>query len=123
MGIYETMLFPMLFYSLCIDRKLKDDYPCITSSLLFGILLGTFLIPVIINTYSGILDQNFIVLDIVTFILSVILAFTAVYRLSVLCRQAFPANFMKLFVLLVAVCFFMFTYRPPDIGIFAVPNE
>ena len=61
----KLCFFPMLLYSCFMNRKLKDDYPCVTSSLLFGVLLGTFLIPIIFYTYSGILGQNYIFFDIV----------------------------------------------------------
>ena len=66
---YEKMLICSLF----LNWQLKKEYPCITCALHFGILLGTFLIPVIFYTYSGILGTNLTVLDISTFIISVIL--------------------------------------------------
>ena len=43
----KLCFFPMLVYALFMNKQLKDDYPCVTSALLFGMLLGTFLIPII----------------------------------------------------------------------------
>ncbi|MBO5209473.1 MAG: hypothetical protein J6B68_09040 [Lachnospiraceae bacterium] len=118
----KLLFFPMLCYSLYMNSKLKDDYPCITSSLLFGILLGTFLVPVLFYTYSGILGKNFTVLDIATFVISVILAFWAVYKLTLSCKLTSYESLLKLLVLIVVACFLIFTYRPLAIGIFEVPS-
>ena len=84
----KLVFFPMLLFSLFANSKLKSIYPCITSSLLFGILIGTFLIPIFFYTYTGILGYNVFILDLTTFILAVICAFFSVYRLttSVGCR-------------------------------------
>lgn len=122
MGAYETMLFPILLYSLYMNQKLKYTYPCITSSLLFGALLGTFLIPVLFYTYSGILGRNITFFDISTFIVSVLLAFSAVYKLTLSCKLASCTNLLKSLVLILAACFFAFTYSPLELGIFNVPT-
>lgn len=114
----KLCFFPMLIYSLFMNKKLKDDYPCVTSALLFGILFGTFLIPVLFYTYSGILGHNYLPLDIATFILSILLAFTTVYKCSLSCRLVSYMTLLFLSVFIIAVCFFVFTYLPPDIGIF-----
>ena len=81
MGAYEAMLFPHAALFAVYEQKLKYNYPCVTSSLLLGVLLGTFLIPVLFYTYSGILGRNITFLDISTFIVSIVLAFRAVYKL------------------------------------------
>lgn len=117
----KLCFFPMLLYSIFMNKRIKKDYPCVTSSLLFGILLGTFLIPTIFYTYSGILGRNCLPLDIATFILSVLIAFTAVYRLSLTCKLHACAQWLTLSVFITAVCFLLFTYLPPPIGIFIAP--
>ena len=61
----KLVFFPMLLYSLFMNHKLKDRYPCIRCTLMSGIITGTFLIPVIFYTYSGILGRNYMFLDIV----------------------------------------------------------
>lgn len=119
----KLYFFPMLVYSLFMNKKLKDDYPCVTSALLFGILLGTFLIPILFYTYSGILGYNCLPLDISTFVLSILLAFTAVYRLSLSCKIVSHTLLLKLLVFVTALCFFAFTYSPPDIGLFIAPAQ
>lgn len=118
----KLCFFPMLLYSCFMNRKLKGDYPCVTSSLLFGVLLGTFLIPIIFYTYSGILGQNYIFFDIAIFIISVLLAFIAVYRLSLSCVLDSFLFWLATLAFLTAICFLVFTYYPPCIGLFAVPS-
>ena len=113
----------MLIYSLFMNKRLKDDYPCVTTALLSGILLGTFFIPVIFYTYSGILGRNYVPLDIAVFVISVIIAFWAVYKLTLSCKIISCTFLLKLFVLVIAVCFLVFTYLPPDIGLFIAPTE
>lgn len=119
----KLCFFPMLFYSLYMNGKVKEDYPCVTSALLFGILLSTCLIPVIFYTYSGILGRNFLILDIAAFAASVLLAFYAIYRFTLSCKLSSYTTLLMLLVLAVAVCFFIFTYHPLSIGIFMNPAE
>ena len=120
-SVWEHMklsFFPMLLFSFYMNAKLQDDYPCVTSALLFGVLLSTLLIPVFFYTYSGILGHNNTFLDIAIFVVSVLLSFFAVYRLTLSCKMGPYTALLKLAVLAVAVCFFLFTYYPPDMGIF-----
>ena len=46
----KLLFFPMLLYTLYAYKKLKDAFPCIPSALLYGILSGTFLIPLLFYT-------------------------------------------------------------------------
>lgn len=118
----KLIFFPILFCSFYLNRKLKKDYPCISSALNFSILLGTLLIPVIFYTYSGILGYNTLVLDIGTFFISVLAAFYAVYKLALSCQlQRFRIP-LGLAVILLAVCFAVFTFAPPSGGIFTDPT-
>lgn len=118
----KLCFFPMLLYFFFMNKKLKGDYPCVTSALLFGILLGTFLIPMIFYTYSGILGQNYVSLDIATFILSVLLAFITVNRFTSSCVLDSFLPLLITLVLFTTVCFLIFTYHPPGIGLFTVPS-
>lgn len=125
-SVWEHMklcFFPMLIASCYLNRKFASDYPCITSSLLFGVLLSTYLIPVLFYTYSGILGYHIAFLDISTFFVSVILSFIAIYKLTLSCRVASYAQFFKLLIFITAICFFLFTYRPPGLGIFVAPGR
>lgn len=119
----KLIFFPMLLYALYMKQKLKNTFPCIGSALLTGILTGTFLIPVIFYTYTGILGKNNIVLDVATFLCSVVSAFLVVYRLTLSCKTDRDKFLLKLAVCMIAVCFFVFTYNPPELGIFEDPTR
>lgn len=118
----KLCFFPMLIYSCFMNKRWKDAYPCVTSALLFGTLLGTFLIPVIFYTYTGIIGRNYLFLDIATFIISVLLAFLCVYRLTVSCKMFSHTFLLGSLVFVMAICFLMFTYLPPNLGIFIEPS-
>ena len=124
-SVWEHMklcFFPTLLYSFYMDYKLADDYPCITASAMFGVLLSTFLVPVLFYTYSGILGYTITFFDIGTFILSVLLSFLAVYKLTLTCKLETYEPLLRTLILIVAICFFVFTYWPLDIGIFEEPT-
>ena len=114
----KLVFFPMLLFSLIANYRLKSIYPCITSSLLFGILLGTILIPIFFYTYTGILGYNVLVLDLITFILAVICSFSSVYRLTLSCRMQNHTTILFIAVCVVFVCFILFTVYPPSIALF-----
>ena len=117
-SIWEHMklgFFPMLFYSFYMHKKLRKSYPCITSGILSGILVNTFSIPIIFYTYTGILGTDIFVLDIATFVLSVLITFYLVYRLTLSCRMQKHTAALLLLVCIVGVCFIVFTYAPPNI--------
>ena len=118
----KLCFFPMLIYSCFMNKRWKDAYPCVTSALLYGTLLGTFLIPVIFYTYTGIIGRNYLFLDIATFVISVLLAFLCVYRLTVSCKMFTHTFLLGSLVFVMAICFLMFTYLPPNLGIFIEPS-
>jgi hypothetical protein len=124
-SIWEHMklcFFPMLLYSFYLNTKLENSYPCIRTASLFGIILSTFLIPVLFYTYSGILGHNYAILDIMTFIISVLLSFVVMYKLTLSCTLSSYKIPLTVLVLILAICFFLFTYRPLNIGIFTEPS-
>ena len=118
----KLCFFPMLLYFLFMKLGLKVSNPCTVSSMLAGLLLGTCLIPVIFYSYSGILGQNYIVLDIATFVLSVLLGFLSFYKLSLSCKAQHRLRWLIFGVIVFAICFAIFTYLPPEFGIFIAPS-
>lgn len=117
----KLIFFPMLAFSIFMNRKQKQAFHCVTSSLASGILIGTFLIPVFFYTYTGVLGCNIFILDIVTFILSVRIAFICTYKLTLSCYVQKQAFVLYIFVFIVMLCFFVFTYNPPALALFSSP--
>lgn len=125
-SIWEHMkliFFPMLLYSFYVNKKMKDTNSCVTSSFLFGTLVGTVLIPIIFYTYSGILGSNLLILDLLTFALSVLGGFYAAYKATLSCRFASYERLLKITVFLMAIAFFFFSYFTPDIAFFENPTQ
>ncbi len=136
----KLLFFPMVFYGIFALPRLKNTFPCITYGYLWGILGGTLAIPVLYYTYSGILGTNNTVIDILIFYLCVFLGFAITYILSP-CRPCpcgkdykFYKQFLKfskklknpllpvILVLVLGVCFLLFTKSAPKLGIFLPPN-
>lgn len=115
----KLVFFPLLLYSFYMNRKLRTEYPCITSSLAWGILAGTYSIPVIFYLYTGILGYHTLALDIMTFAAGVLISFFVIYRYSLSCKTEKHAKIGKLLVSFTSICFLLFTFFPPDIGLFA----
>ena len=106
----KLAFFPMLAYSLFMDYKLKEEYPCVTSSLCIGVILSTVLIPIIFYTYIG------------YFIISIVVAFIVVYRLTESCKAQKFEWALKMSVLLLMLLFFVFTGFQPNIALFMDPT-
>lgn len=118
----KLLFFPMLLYSFIMILKFYHKYPCITSSLSFGILAGAFLIPLFYYVYTSILGRNFFLLDISIFVLSIIIAFWLSYKLTLSCKLESYNTLLIIMVCVLFVCFLVFTYHPPDSTIFQDPT-
>lgn len=118
----KLLFFPMLIYSFFIILKFKKNYPCITSSLCFGIITGTLLIPIFFYAYTSILGKDFFILDIGTFILSIIIAFLLSYKLTLSCKLETYTLLLCGLVCIFFICFILFTYNPPETRIFEDPT-
>ena len=64
MGAHEAGLLPVLVWSLLLPAGIRKDFPAMRCALLAGGLLGTWLVPVLFYTYSGILGRNLALIDI-----------------------------------------------------------
>jgi len=117
----KLLFFPMLLYSLIIVLKFHSKYSGIPSAFCFGILTGTFLIPLFFYAYTFILGRNVFILDIGTFVLSIVIAFWLSYKLTLSCRLEAYTSLLCIMVCILFVCFFVFTYYPPDAAIFQDP--
>lgn len=118
----KLLFFPMFIYSLIMIFKFKENYPCIPSALCFGILTGTLLIPIFFYAYTSILGKDIFILDIGTFILSIIIAFWLSYKLTLSCRVEPYTLLLCYFVCALFLCFLLFTYYPPEARIFEDPT-
>lgn len=121
----KLLFFPMLLYGVFICARLTQEYLCLAYAYPLGILAGTFAIPILFYTYSGILGKTYTPIDILIFYVSVILAFTIVYIGTSRCQQKRSflqksSLFLWLLVFFLAIGFMVFTIYPPSLGIFQV---
>lgn len=117
----KLIFFPMLLFSIFMSYKIGDEYPCVLSISLLSTIIATFLIPVLFYTYTGILGYNITFLDISTFFISVILGFIYLYKNTINCSSTINEIYIIILVAIIAGLFMIFTYNPPDLGIFADP--
>lgn len=117
----KLLFFPMLVAGIFLTYRLRNTYSNISVGLSIGLLLGTWLIPFLFYTYTGILGFHVLWMDIAVFLLSALIAFI------VSCRVTKTGSFSDykphffFLVILMALCFFFFTVFPPSIGLFQIP--
>lgn len=116
----KLLFFPMFLFALVAGKRMERQYPCIYNAMFTGILLGLALIPTLFYTYSGILGFFLDWVNIAVYVLSVLVAYIVVYRVSLTCRNKNPMVLrIVMYVLLVA--FMVFSVYPPKLGIFSAP--
>ena len=117
----KLLLWPMLLVAVIQIRRFPDrtDLPCVK---LRGILLGLALIPVLFYTYNGAVGRSPDWLNITIFFLSAAIAYLYETRLLLsgrltACSRGKPAAVLTV----LALCFVLFTFLPPHVGLFQDP--
>lgn len=75
-------------------------------------------IPLAFFSYTSVIDKSVFVMDITIFILSIILGYCIAYRVFATAQRPFLNALALVGIAAIAVCFFTFTYNPPDFIIF-----
>ena len=117
----KLLFWPMLLFGAVQGRFFRDreDFWCIK---LRGILLGLILIPVIFYTYNGSIGKSPDPLNIAIFFFSAAVAYiyeTRLFRSEKVGCAYQRAAFVALSA--IAVCFIVFTFATPEIGVFRDP--
>lgn len=118
----KLIYFPMLIYTLFVWIKLHKTYPASVRAMLISTLAGTGLIPVLFYTYTGILGFMITPVNLAIYYISVIISFILFYRLSVKGRPARSSLLLDLSITLLICLFFLYSYDPPELGIFKDPT-
>ncbi len=119
----KLLFFPMLIYSLYLERKTEKEYPCIGTSMILGALTGVLSIIALFYTYSGIIGFNVAFVDISIFYISVIIAFYVVYRVAQSCKMDRYKVLWQIVAVVMVCLYILFTIYPPHIALFANPLE
>lgn len=117
----KLVYIPMFLYFIAEFSFLYKAYPKLVCADFAGILVGTLLVPVLFYTYTGVLGFHNMFLDILTFILSVLGGFLVRCRSLLLPCHRRNTFFYFLSVLILGVCFLIFTYHPPVAALFISP--
>lgn len=117
----KLIYFPILIYSIYLNVKLKEKYPCILSAILFSTLFGVFLIITLFYTYSGIIGYRISYIDISIFYISVIASFYLIYNLALSCKTKNVEDLLQILNILMICAFILFTFNAPDIPLFVNP--
>lgn len=117
----KLLFFPMLIWALFLPSSLNDSLPCLRRNVLAGNIIGTLLIPVLFYTYSGILGYTVTVIDILIFFISAAAAFLFAGRHKKTDSSCENSRFINLITILFVCLFFIFSFYPPELGLFAAP--
>ncbi|MDE6103363.1 MAG: hypothetical protein K2F60_02425 [Oscillospiraceae bacterium] len=110
---YPSALFSVAAYLL---NKTKKNYITVKA---FSILAGMFSIVIIFYTYTGIIGQNFLWADILTFIIGAAVVY---YMSEKKLKDLKLGNVPGIIVLLsMVLLFILFTFNSPSIGLFEDP--
>ncbi len=124
-SVWEHMklgFWPALVWTLFEYRPIKKS----TNNFFFAKTLGIYLIPVVIPilfySYTAVLEESVLVIDILTFVVAVIVGQLVSYKL--LTYRLLPHIFGKISLvalLLLGVAFVLFTFYPPHLPLFRDP--
>ena len=117
----KLLFFPVVLWSLFIPDGLAEQKPGLRPALLLGGITGTLSIPVLFYTYSGILGRTVTGIDISTFFISVTIAFLCAYHITDAESVQKKRTAVLFLTVLFLIAFSLFTFFPPDIGLFADP--
>ena len=118
----KLLFFPVFVYTLFEVIVLFKTSGGFLTARLTGVLLGMYFILSAFFTYTGILGRDFLVVDILIFALSVLITFFASRCLEVRCPSLrLPLLASYALLLLIIICFFSFTFSPPDLPMFQSP--
>ena len=118
----KLIFFPMLITTIIGFFYIGKEKTNYLISKTIGIIVAITFTVVFFYTYSGILGKNVAVIDIGTFFVATILGEITSYKL-IINKTKFSNNILALIILaILLVCFILFTYITPRIGIFEEHN-
>lgn len=116
----KLLFFPMLITTIIVyfyAGKNISNYLCAKVQ---GIILAISFTIVFFYTYTGIIGTNFAIIDISSFFIAVVLGQYVAYKKMQSASSC--NNLIAIIILLVLyLCFLIFTFYPPHIGLFKDP--
>lgn len=119
----KLLFFPAIIFLIVEYIFIGKDYPNLIFNMALGILIGMFIIVAFFYTYTGITGKDNLLLDIIDFVIGVFVAYFIGYKLTVKSQNKMNLNFIGIvIILIVAICFFIFTKHAPEIPLFMPPE-
>lgn len=116
----KLLFFPMLFTTVVGYFYIEKHTHNFLCSKTLGILISILFIIIFFYTYAGIIGKSIVFIDIASFFVAVILGEYLAYKLII---SNFKCNNIISIIILtiILICFIVFTYFTPNIGIFKDP--
>ena len=117
----KLIFFPMLLFAIVEGRFVENEFNGFWCIKLKGTVSALVLIPVIFYTCNGVFGKSPDWLNISIFFIAAAIAYFYETRLF---GKNKPCKYKKIAIVLfciIAVCFFVFTFYPPKLPIFADP--
>lgn len=116
----KLLYFPMLLTIIMGCFYFEKNFPNFICSKTVGIIISIMFLIIFNYTYTGIIGKNIPIIDISSFFIAVILGEYIAYLLVI---NNFKCNskISILFLIILLICFIVFTYFTPDLGIFRDP--
>ena len=115
----KLLFFPMLISTMMVyfyKGKRVENYLC---AKVVGILSSLSFTVLFFYTYTGIIGTNFAFVDISSFFIAVMIGERVAYQKMQ--AKCFCGNRITIILLILFLCFFIFTFFPPHIGLFKDP--
>lgn len=116
----KILFFPMLITTIIgyfYTKPLTNNYLCSKTK---GIIIALLFITIAFYTYTGVLGKSIGFINIVIFFLAAIIGEYFTYKkisTNKSCNKLVPI----IFLILLSICFIIFTFKTPHIGIFKDP--
>lgn len=119
----KLVFFPMLITTIVGFLVIGKDNKKFWCAKTIGIILAMSFIIVFFYTYTGIIGTNFAILDIGSFFVAVILGEYVAYKMMTNDEYKLKCNkrIAVIGLICILLCFIIFTYLPPHIGLFKDP--
>ena len=121
----KMLFYPMLVFAIAEYFIYGNNLANFVPVKVLSILLGMLTTITLFYTYTGIIGKNYLTLSILTFVLSILVAYIFSYRnlksgTKYKSKTAVITGYVLLVILI--ICFVIFTFSPPQIGLFYDPS-
>lgn len=120
----KLIFFPFLLFTVIEYFAYGKNSKNFFAAKLIGVTAGMLTVASVFYTYSGILGTNYAIVNILIFIIGVIVAYYVSYKI-ISTETALNNSFLQVIsigvLLIICAAYFIFTFSPPEIGIFKDP--